>query len=74
MKTHGEVKQKIESLRHMGKHEVETFAQKLYMAKDDIDEKAFSFLQKAVDIRSNEIELMSQNPMAVMSELREGEV
>ena len=63
---------KIDSMR---KDELLKYAQEIYLSKDDIDKKSFSFIQRALDIKlMNLREETTLSPMAVISELRPGEV
>ena len=70
-----EIRDIILKIDGMGKQELSLYAQQVYMSKEDISKKAFSFIQRALDIKLMSLrEETTLSPMAVMSELREGEV
>jgi len=56
----------------MDKQELISYAQKVYIAKEDMDKKAFTFIQRALDIKMMNLrEETTLSPMAVWSEIEE---
>jgi len=67
-----QVQQIIINVSKMNKQELISYSQKVYMSKNDIDEKAFSFIERALDIRMMNLkEETTLCPMAVCSEIEE---
>ena len=73
--TRKRAKELLFEINELDKCDLELKAQKIYLAKDDIPEKIFKVLQRAIDIRQANIEHeQTINPFIVLSELREGEI
>lgn len=58
----------------MERQELMNYSKKAYLAKSDIDKKAFNFIERALDIQMIELsDSTTSSPIIVRSELREGE-
>lgn len=69
-----QVKQQIEKISSFDKNELINYTQRLYLAKEDIEEKAFVFIANATDLQmANLMEITTLSPMAVYSEFKEGD-
>jgi len=67
-----EVQEIIINISNMDKQELISYAQKVYIAKEDMDKKAFTFIQRALDIKMMNLrEETTLSPMAVWSEIEE---
>jgi hypothetical protein len=56
------------------KTELREYATKLYMAKHDFDKKAWSFIERAIDIQERNLNEYIISPLAIGVELKEGEL
>ena len=65
----------IIKISKMDKSALINYSQKVYLSKADIDKKAFKFIERALDIQiMNLRDETTLSPLAVCSELREGEL
>jgi len=56
------------------KTELREYATKLYMAKHDFDKKAWSFIERAIDIQERNLNEYIISPLAIDGELKESEL
>lgn len=56
------------------KTELREYATKLYMSKQDFDKKAWSFIERAIDIQERNLNEHIISPLAIGGELKEGEI
>jgi len=56
------------------KIELREYATKLYMAKQDFDKKAWSFIERAIDIQERNLNEHIISPLAIGGELKDGEI
>ena len=69
------IKRQIHVIDVLDKQGLIEYAQKRYLAKEDLEPSVFNWVQKAIDIKMAELmEIIDISPMAIMSELREDEV
>ena len=72
------IRKKIESIiRNIAKcdkNELRDYATRLYMSKQDFDKKAWSFIERAIDIQEQNLNEQTISPLAVCSELKEDEL
>lgn len=67
-----QLKEIITNISEMNKQELINYAQKVYLSKDDMDEKAFKFIERALDIQfMNLKDETTLCPMVVCSEIDE---
>ena len=71
--TKQEVQNIIKNIGVMRSYDLDAYAQKVYMAKQDIDSRAFGFIQKAIDIRKAELSSSCSSAVVEYSELVDGE-
>ena len=65
----------INDISKMDKQELHSYAQKVYLSKEDINPKAFKFIQRAIDIQLIVLrDETTLSPMVVMSEIKEGDM
>jgi len=70
-----QLQQIIIDISKMDKSELNKYAQKVYLSKDGIKPEAFSFIERALDIQlMNLCENTTISPLAICSEIREGEL
>ena len=69
-----QLKQIMINISKMERQELMNYSKKAYLAKSDIDKKAFNFIERALDIQMIELsDSTTSSPIIVRSELREGE-
>jgi len=62
----------IINISNMNKQELINYSQKVYISKDDIEEKAFKFIERALDLQMAGLcEITDISPIAVCSEIEE---
>ena len=67
-----QVQEIIIKISSMDNQELISYAQKVYLSKEDINKKAFKFIQRALDIQTMNLkEETTLSPMAVYSEIEE---
>jgi len=54
--------------------ELREYATRLYMSKQDFDTKAWSFIERAIDIQERNLNEHIISPLAIGGELKEGEI
>lgn len=62
----------IINISKMDKNELINYSQKVYLSREDIDEKAFKFIERALDLQMAGLtEITDVSPLAVYSEIEE---
>lgn len=62
----------IIKISKMNKTTLINYSQKVYLSKEDIDEKAFKFIERALDLQmAGLMEITDISPIAVCSEIEE---
>lgn len=71
-----EIQKNVAKIENMGGQQLEAFAQKWHMAKEDLDPSVFSWILGVMDDKQAEFKKQKAfgHHEAVASELREGEV
>ena len=65
----------VKDISTMDKQELHSYAQKVYLSKEEIGEEAFKFIQRAIDIQLIVLrDETTLSPMVVMSEIKEGDM
>ena len=69
-----QIKENTTKLESMGEQELEAFAQKWHMAKEDLDISVFSWVLKVIDDKQAELKKLDGiDKMAVSSEFKDGD-
>ena len=62
----------IFKISNMDKTELISYSQKVYLSKEDIDRKSFTFIERALDMQMARLcEFSNVSPIAVCSEIEE---
>ena len=54
--------------------ELRDYATRLYMSKQDFDTKAWSFIERAIDMQERNLNEHIISPLAIGGEIKEGEI